>query len=307
MVKLTTSILSSISGTTGSKHTYKTKKNGTIVLCKNPPIPKYTRTNAQDTIRKNYKKLASLWKDNIKYNDKIYNNLSEKQQITGYNKFLSIYRKLQSFNPYILYGLDEGEGIQINDYTYNNINGTLSGGQWTKNQNQKNEIYFNGEKQYINSNNLATAYNNKNITSILITKNIATPTAYSTLLSGKFFSYWFEYRNNKTLTYSTFINGHYTTLNTQIDLSSSTNMLSFSYDGQTLKGYINNNKIAERGITGTLDTPSNNYTISSNRSNYSKAFNSAVKGTILGAMVFKHTLTEQQIQSIYSLISELIY
>ncbi|RLF66948.1 MAG: hypothetical protein DRN30_01120 [Thermoplasmata archaeon] len=149
MAKVKSAYLNEIRGTVAKRLTFRKQKLKADQTLQKIPVPSYTRTTAQDMVRKGYRRLCDIWKTADWLNKEVYANFAKKYEITTFNSFLKYNMPVMSRKPVLYLSLDEGQGTTAHDFSEYQNNGTVYGATWQKLKNGKNVLYFDGVDDWI--------------------------------------------------------------------------------------------------------------------------------------------------------------
>ena len=98
MVKVKSALFTLLTKSIAKKHTFKTRRTDYQIIMLTPPIPSYTRTEAQDRVRTAYKQCCDEWHTLTQEQKQTYEEKAKTLNLTAFNVFLSecIKDKLQA-------------------------------------------------------------------------------------------------------------------------------------------------------------------------------------------------------------------
>jgi len=149
MAKVKSAYLNEIRGTVAKRLTFRKQKLKADQTLQKIPVPSYTRTTAQDNVRRGYRRLCDIWKTADWLDKEVYANFAEKHEITTFNSFLKYNMPVMSRKPVLYLSLDEGQGTTAHDLSEYQNNGTIYGATWQKLKTGKNALYFDGVDDYV--------------------------------------------------------------------------------------------------------------------------------------------------------------
>lgn len=144
MAKVKSAYLNEIRGTVAKRLTFRKQKLKADQTLQKIPVPSYTRTTAQDNVRRGYRRLCDIWKTADWLDKEVYANFAEKHEITTFNSFLKYNMPVMSRKPVLYLSLDEGAGTTAHDFSEFQNHGTIYGATWQKLRSGKNVLYFDG-------------------------------------------------------------------------------------------------------------------------------------------------------------------
>jgi len=140
--------------------------------------------------------------------------------------------------------LDDGSGTTAHDQSGNGNDGTLINDPVWAIGIINGALQLDGIDDYVNCGNDPSLNITDAVTLAAWVKLNSVPPAFSVLIAGKFGAYWLEWRENKTLSLSMFINGAYNGSGPTLDLADEDwHHIALTYDGTHKKGYHNRQEV----------------------------------------------------------------
>jgi hypothetical protein len=190
------------------------------------------------------------------------------------------------------YGFNEGSGTVVNDVSGHGNNGTISGATWTTSGKYGNALSFNGTNALVTINNAASLQ----LTSAMTLEAWVYPTTVDSAWRDVIYkgndNYYLEGTSNNSSRPAmggTFVGDLYGTS----PLTANTwSHLAATYDGATMRLYVNGVQVASRAQTGVIATSTNPLQIGGD-SIYGQHF----AGRIDEVRIYNRALSAAQIQS----------
>jgi hypothetical protein len=194
------------------------------------------------------------------------------------------------------YSFNEGSGTTLTDLSGNNNNGTISGATWTTAGKYGNALVFNGTNARVSIPSSASL----NVTTAMTLQAWIMPTAtqsgWRTIMQRQADAYFLNASNSNgpllpsgggTFSGTTaFVSG------TTANPVSAWTHVALTYDGSTLRLYVNGTQAASQARTGTIQTTTNPLWIGGNNP-YGEYF----QGRIDEVRVYNRALTQAEIQT----------
>ncbi len=156
MAKARMNVFTEISGSVGEDLTFRRLSMQNKQLLQTKPVPRYTRTTAQNAVRNGYKQACNIWKTASWLDKSVYTDLSKIYNITDFNTFLKLNLPALTKAPALYFGLDEGTGTVAHDYSPNGNDGTIYGATWKTLATGKHVLYGDGINDYVIISNTAS-------------------------------------------------------------------------------------------------------------------------------------------------------
>ncbi len=192
--------------------------------------------------------------------------------------------------------LDDGSGTTAHDQSGNGNDGTLINDPVWAIGIINGALQLDGIDDYVNCGNDPSLNITDAVTLAAWVKLNSVPPAFSVLIAGKFGAYWLEWRENKTLSLSMFINGAYNGSGPTLDLADEDwHHIALTYDGTHKKGYNNRQEVFSEGASGAIDVSAVNFLLGEGHP-ASDNFNGCPDGLIDDVRVYNRALTQEEIQ-----------
>ena len=149
MVKVRKQILNEIRGSVRQRITFRFLKTKARQVIQETPIPRYTRTQAQDNVRSGYQRLCHIWKTANWIDKTVYELFAKKYSLTTFNTFLKFNQCFMNKKPAAYWSFDEGEGTTLHDLTKNENHGSIVGASWQTLPSGKHVLSFDGVDDYV--------------------------------------------------------------------------------------------------------------------------------------------------------------
>ena len=191
---------------------------------------------------------------------------------------------------------DEGSGTTAHDQSGNRNDGTLINDPVWAIGIINGALQFDGIDDYVNCGNDPSLNVNDAVTIAAWVKLNSVPPAFSVLIAGKYSAYWLEWRDNKALSLSMFINGAYNGSGPTLDLADGEwHHIALTYDGTQKKGYHNRQEVFSEGASGAIDVSGVNFLVGEGHP-ASASYNGCPDGLIDDVRVYNRALTQEEIQ-----------
>ncbi len=192
--------------------------------------------------------------------------------------------------------LDDGSGTTAHDHSGNGNDGTLINNPVWAIGIINGALQLDGIDDYVNCGNDPSLNITDAVTLAAWVKLNSVPPAFSVLIAGKFGAYWLEWRENKTLSLSMFINGAYNGSGPTLELADEDwHHIALTYDGTHKKGYHNRQEVFSEGASGAIDVSAVNFLLGEGHP-ASDNFNGCPDGLIDDVRVYNRALTQEEIQ-----------
>lgn len=305
MAKARMNVFTELSGSVGEDLTFRRLSMQNKQLLQTKPVPRYTRTEAQNAVRTGYKQACSIWKTASWLDKGVYTDFSKIYNITDFNTFLKFNLPVLTKAPAMFLGLDEGTGTIAHDYSPNGNNGTIYGATWQTLATGKHVLSFDGVDDYIEVANSASIVTTKAWTLMAWVKVVDSATWRGVIskaeanLPAPYDTYVLKGTDEMR-----FLVGDGTTLQ---DVLSDTvkfeewQMWSFRYDGEYITIFTDGEQTADEVAVTVNVADTGNAVYIGNRDDGV----TPMSGNIALPTIIPEALTETQIQKIYKATKDL--
>jgi len=190
---------------------------------------------------------------------------------------------------------DEGSGTTAHDQSGNGNDGTLINDPVWAIGIIDGALQFDGIDDHVNCGNDPSLNVTDAVTIAAWVKLNSVP-PYSVSICGKMWAYWLEWRNNKQLSLSMYINGAYNGSGPTLDLADGDwHHIALTYDGTNKKGYYDRQEVFSEGASGAIDVSGDNFLVGEGHP-ASAGYNGCPDGLIDDVRVYNRALTQEEIQ-----------
>jgi hypothetical protein len=191
---------------------------------------------------------------------------------------------------------DEGSGTTAHDQSGNGNDGTLINDPVWATGIINGALQLDGIDDYVNCGNDPSLNFTDAVTLAAWVKLNSVPPAFSVLVAGKFGAYWLEWRENKALSLSMFLNGAYNGSGPTLELADEDwHHIALTYDGTQKKGYHNLQEVFSEGASGAIDVSAVNFLVGEGHPAIDN-FNGCPDGLIDDVRVYNQALTQEEIE-----------
>ena len=191
---------------------------------------------------------------------------------------------------------DEGSGTTAHDQSGNGNDGTLINDPVWATGIINGALQLDGDDDYVNCGNDPSLNITDAVTLAAWVKLNSVPPAFSVLVAGKFGAYWLEWRENKALSLSIFLNGTYNGSGPTLELADEDwHHIALTYDGTQKKGYHNLQEVFSEGASGAIDVSAVNFLVGEGHPAID-SFNGCPDGIIDDVRVYNQALTQEEIE-----------
>ena len=195
------------------------------------------------------------------------------------------------------YSFNEGSGTTVNDSSGNGNNGTISGATWTTAGKFGSALVFNGKSSRVNVNDSASLHLNSGMTLEAWVSASSVPTFWQDVIYKENDIYFLEagsgVTNHPPAVGASFLaNGDQFLAGTSALKANSWTHLAATYDGATLRLYVNGVQVASQAIADSLTSSTQPLQIGGDA-----AFGQYFKGTIDEVRIYNRALAAAEIQT----------
>jgi chitodextrinase len=195
------------------------------------------------------------------------------------------------------YSFNEGSGTTVNDASGNGNSGTISGATWTTAGKYGSALVFNGRSSRVNINDSASLHLSSGMTLEAWVSASSVPTFWQDVIYKENDIYFLEagsgVTNHPPAVGALFLtNGDQFLAGTSALKANTWTHLAATYDGTTLRLYVNGVQVASQGIADSLTSSTQPLQIGSDA-----AFGQYFKGTIDEVRIYNRALATTEIQT----------
>ncbi len=195
------------------------------------------------------------------------------------------------------YSFNEGSGTTVNDASGNGNNGTISGATWTTAGKYGSALVFNGRSSRVNINDSASLHLTSGMTLEAWVSASSVPSFWQDVIYKENDIYFLEAGSGVTnhppaVGATFFANGDQFLAGTSALNANTWTHLAATYDGATLRLYVNGLQVASQGIGDSLTSSTQPLQIGGDA-----AFGQYFKGTIDEVRIYNRALAATEIQA----------